>query len=104
MNIHFERECPLHKINCPFRDAGCTFKALKSDMSQHIKESPGVHLNLMAKAVSNQKRHIQTLGEIIEKQKVTIDCLLSKVASMSRFNCSQLIWKIDNFEVCFIFA
>jgi hypothetical protein len=37
-------------------------------MPKHLKESPGIHLNLLCKTVSLQKQQISILSEIVEKQ------------------------------------
>lgn len=100
MQNHLDNECTKYEIACPFSDCQCTFKALRSDMPKHLKESPGLHLNLMCKTIQIQKKQMQLLGEIVEKQKEQLVLLSTKVDSLEKFYGSQLIWKIDNFAVC----
>lgn len=68
-------------------------------MPRHLKESPGVHLNLMCKAISLQKKQIQVLTEIIDKQKVQLESLSGKVGVVEKFYGTHLIWKIDSYAV-----
>lgn len=100
MNDHLENICELHQINCPFHDSGCTFKSLRTEMVKHVKESPGVHLNLVGKTIGLQKKQITLLNEIVSKQNEKIEELIGKVNLLDKFSFSTLVWKIDNFEVC----
>lgn len=99
MAHHLENECSKHEISCPFVDCSCAFKSLRVDMPKHLKESPGIHLNLMCKAMSLQKKQIEILTEIVDKQKEQLATISGKMHSFERFNGSQLIWKIDNYTV-----
>lgn len=99
MQNHLDNECAKHEIACPFVDSNCTFKSLRSEMAKHLKESPGIHLNLMCKTICLQKKQMQILSEIIDKQKEQLASLAGKVGTIERFYGSQLIWKIDNFTV-----
>lgn len=99
MANHLQNECKRHEVSCPFADSNCEFKSLRSEMPKHLKESPGIHLNLMAKTISIQKKQLELLSEIIEKQKEHIFSLSSKVNSIEKHSGSQIIWKIDNFNV-----
>ena len=99
MQAHFENDCANHEISCPFVDSNCEFKALKPAMAKHLKESPGIHLNLMCKTISSQKKAMIILGEVIDRQKEQLTSLNNKLEMMERFYGSQLIWKIDNFAV-----
>jgi hypothetical protein len=56
MQTHLDNECPNHEISCPFVDSNCEFKSLRPAMAKHLKESPGIHLNLMCKTISSQKK------------------------------------------------
>jgi hypothetical protein len=96
---HLENECSKHEISCPFVDSNCTFKSLRGDMPKHLKESPGIHLNLMCKTISLQKKQLQMLSELVDRQKAIVDSVSTKVASVEKFYGSQLIWKIDKFAV-----
>jgi TNF receptor-associated factor 4 len=97
MQNHLDNECTKYEVPCPFSDCQCTFKSLRGDMPKHLKESPGLHLNLMCKTIVVQKKQMQILSEIVEKQKEQLVSLTTKVDSLEKFYGSQLIWKIDNF-------
>jgi TNF receptor-associated factor 4 len=99
MQTHLDNECPNHEISCPFVDSNCEFKSLRPAMAKHLKESPGIHLNLMCKTISSQKKAMILLGEVVDQQKELLMSLNSKLNNMERFYGSQLIWKIDNFAV-----
>ncbi|CAF0912396.1 unnamed protein product [Brachionus calyciflorus] len=97
MSNHLDNECKKHEISCPFTDSGCTFKSLRGEMPKHLKESPGIHLNLICKTLSNQKKQMELISELVEKQKDQIFTLTNKVTTMEKFYGSQIIWKIDHF-------
>ena len=101
MKNHLENDCANHEISCPFVDSNCEFKSLRPAMAKHLKESPGIHLNLMCKTISAQKKATIILGEVIDKQKEQLMSLDNKLNCMERFYGSQLIWKIDNFSVSY---
>ena len=73
-------------------------------MPKHLKESPGIHLNLLCKTVSLQKQQISILSEIVEKQNRDIKTSTSKLQSMETIFGPQFIWKIDNYTVSIIFV
>ncbi len=102
MQDHLDNECTKYEVPCPFSDCQCTFKSLRGEMPKHLKESPGLHLNLMCQTIKIQKKQMMLLSEIVEKQKDQLVVLSSKVDSLEKFYGSQLIWKIDNFAVNFI--
>lgn len=99
MENHLDNECSKHEINCPFVECSCTYKSLRSEMPKHLKESPGIHLNLMCKTLALQKKQMQILTDIIEKQKTQLISIASKTETLNKFYGSQLIWKIDNYSV-----
>lgn len=68
-----------------------------------MKESPGIHLNLLCKTVSLQKQQMQLISDIIEKQKKEIQEVNVKVNSFEKIFGPQFIWKIDNYSVSLIF-
>jgi TNF receptor-associated factor 4 len=52
----------------------------------------------MCKTLSLQKKQMQLLGEIIDKQKDQITALSNKASTLDKYYGSQLIWKIDNYS------
>jgi len=98
IQYHIDNECIKNDILCPFGDCGCTFRAQREDMPKHLKESPGVHLNLMCKAISLQKKQIQALTDIIDKQKTQLELLSGKVGVVEKYYGTHLIWKIENYQ------
>ena len=99
MQDHLERECPKYETPCPFVESGCEMTATRGEMPKHLKESPGIHLNLLCKAINLQKRQMQILTDIIEKQKDQMFNMNLKLTTLERFYGSQLIWKIDSYAV-----
>ena len=97
MQNHLDNECTKYEVPCPFSECQCSFKSLRGDMAKHLKDSPGLHLNLMCKTIQIQKKQMTILSEIVEKQKEQLVMLSTKVDSLEKFYGSQLIWKIDNF-------
>ena len=97
MKHHLENQCNKNAISCPFNDSGCTYKSLRSEMGKHLKESPGLHLNMMCKTIGLQKKQLKLMSEIIEAQKDKIVELCAKVDSMEHFNDAQLVWRIDKY-------
>jgi hypothetical protein len=73
-------------------------------MPKHLKESPGIHLNLLCKTVSLQKQQISILSEIVEKQNREIKTSVNKLQSIEMIFGPQFIWKIDNYTVSIIFV
>jgi hypothetical protein len=73
-------------------------------MPKHLKDSPGIHLNMIGKTISLHKKQMQLLSEIVDKQKEQLILLNNKMNALEKFYGSQLIWKIDNFTVCYIHA
>ncbi len=84
---------------CPFSDCGCQFRSERENMPKHLKESPGLHLNLMCKAISLQKKQISVLTEIVDKQKTQLEVLTGKISVVDKFYGTHLVWKIDGYSV-----
>ncbi|CAF1277098.1 unnamed protein product, partial [Didymodactylos carnosus] len=98
MQNHLDNECLKQELSCPFADCGCEFKAERMLITKHIKESPGIHLNMTGKTISIQKKLLQVHDERMQEQKKWIE-LLAKKANASEKSCgSQLIWKIDSYQ------
>jgi TNF receptor-associated factor 4 len=97
MQHHLDNECNKHEIACPFADSNCPFKSLRSEMGKHLKESPGIHLNLMCKTIGLQKQQLQIISEIIDAQKDQLMKLNNKMMTIEKLNGSQIIWKIDKY-------
>jgi hypothetical protein len=70
-------------------------------MAKHMKESPGIHLNLLCKTVSLQKQQMQILGEVIEKHKKEINDANVRLSSMEKIFGPQFVWKIESYSVWF---
>ena len=94
---HLENTCNKNEIDCPFLDCGCIFKSKRGDMPKHLREAPGIHLNLMCKQLSLQRSQIQILTEIVDKQKDQLAELTDKTDIIHRANSSQLVWKIEKY-------
>lgn len=92
---HLDNVCSKNEITCPFLDCGCAFKSKRVDMPKHLREAPGIHLNLMCKQLALQKSQIQIMTEIVDKQKDQLSELAVKAETVYRNTACQLIWKID---------
>ena len=68
-------------------------------MPKHLKESPGIHLNLMCKTISMHKKQIEALTSVIDKQKAQLETLDNKVTIVEKYYGTHLIWKLDGFAV-----
>jgi hypothetical protein len=99
VQYHIDNECIKNDIICPFSDCGCQFRSERENMPKHLKESPGLHLNLMCKAISLQKKQISVLTEIVDKQKTQLEVLTGKISVVDKFYGTHLVWKIDGYSV-----
>ncbi len=64
-----------------------------------MKESPGIHLNLLCKTVTLQKQQIQIISEVIEKKNKEINDANIRINFLEKLFGPQFIWKIDNYKV-----
>ncbi|CAF1296856.1 unnamed protein product, partial [Didymodactylos carnosus] len=98
MQNHLDNECAKQELPCPFTDCGCEFRAERMSITKHIKESPGIHLNMAGKTISLQKKLLQLQDERMQEQKKWIELLAKKVNALEKCYGSQLIWKIDGYQ------
>lgn len=96
---HLDNVCSKNEIECPFKECGCMFRSKRADMPKHLREAPGIHLNLMCKQLAVQKNQINIMTEIVDKQKEQLSELAHKTEIVYRAIGTQLIWKIDNYTV-----
>lgn len=94
-----DNECPKQELTCPFNDCGCEYRAQRSDIAKHMRESPGLHLNIAGKTVSIQKKLLQAYEERTNEQKKWIEILARKVNALEKTYGAQYIWKIDHYRV-----
>ncbi|CAF1654076.1 unnamed protein product [Adineta ricciae] len=95
---HLENECPKQEIHCPFTDCGCEYLGRRPDIAVHMKENPGIHLNMAGKTITLQKKALQLYDERIKEQKNWIDLLSRKVNALEKSYGAQYIWKIDRYN------
>ena len=99
MNTHLLEVCPLTKIDCPFRYAGCEMQPLRKDMPEHVKESYA-HVTLLAsfteklakenyelrqKALEKEAESLKTyksLQEFQEKTEEEFQCLRKEIQEL----------------------
>lgn len=96
---HLDNECPKQELACPFADCGCDFRGQRTAIAQHMKESPGLHLNIAGKTISIQKKLLQAYEERTNEQKKWIETLARKVNALEKTYGAQYIWKIDHYQV-----
>jgi len=73
------------------------FKSKRADMPKHLREAPGIHLNLMCKQLALQKNQINIMTEIVDKQKEQISEMNHRSDIVFRAIGTQLIWKVDSY-------
>ncbi|CAM2719264.1 unnamed protein product [Rotaria socialis] len=98
MQHHLDHECSKQLLSCPFVDCGCEHRSERSLISKHIKESPGLHLNLAGKTIAVQNKLIQAFDERLNEQKKWIEVLAKKVNALEKTYGAQYIWKIDHYQ------
>ena len=96
MNTHLLEVCPLTKIDCPFRYAGCEMQTLRKDMPQHVKESYA-HVTLLAsfteklakenhelrqKALEKEAESYKSLQEFQQKTEEEFQCLRKEIQEL----------------------
>ena len=96
MNTHLLEVCPLTKIECPFRYAGCEMQSLRKDMPEHVKESY-IHVTLLAsfteklakenhelrqKALEKEAESYKSLQEFQEKTDEEFQCLRKEIQEL----------------------
>jgi len=99
MQTHLDMECPKQELSCPFSECGCEYRAQRADIVKHIKESPGIHLNIAGKTISIQKKLLQAYEERTNEQKKWIEILARKVNALEKTYGAQYIWKIEHYQV-----
>ncbi|CAF0991009.1 unnamed protein product [Rotaria sp. Silwood1] len=98
MQNHLENECPKQELSCPFIDCGCEYRGQRVNITEHIKESPGLHLNVAGKTIAIQKKLLQAFEERMNEQKKWIELLTKKVNALEKTYGAQYIWKIDHYQ------
>ena len=99
MREHLENDCPKQELNCPFVDCGCDYRSERSQMGNHIRESPGLHLNRAGKTIALQNKLLQAFEERLNEQKKWIELLGKQVNALEKTYGAQFIWKIDHYQV-----
>jgi hypothetical protein len=101
MQTHLDNECSKQEISCPFNDCGCEFRGLRNDITRHIKDSPGIHLNMAGKTIAIQKKLLQLYEERTNEQKKWIELLARKVNALEKTYGAHFIWRIEHYQVEF---
>lgn len=99
MKNHLNNDCPKQELSCPFSECGCEYRGQRTDISKHMNESPGLHLNAAGKTISLQKKLLQIYEERTTEQKKWIELLANKVNALEKTFGAQYIWKIDHYQV-----
>jgi TNF receptor-associated factor 4 len=98
MQNHLDNECSKQEIPCPFNDCGCDFRGHRANIAKHMKDAPGIHLNMTGKTISIQKNLLQLYEERTNEQKIWIELLARKVNALEKTYGAQYIWKIDHYQ------
>ena len=80
-------------------DCGCEYRGQRMNIATHMRESPGLHLNIAGKNIAIQKKLLQAYEERTNEQKKWIEALARKVNALEKTYGAQYIWKIDHYQV-----
>lgn len=97
---HLDNECPRQEIACPFQDCGCDYRNYRTAIVQHMKDSPGIHLNQAGKTITIQKRLLALYDERVTEQNKWIELLAKKLSGLEKTYGPQYLWRIDHYQVC----
>jgi len=61
-------QCIYMKVNCKFKDAGCTYVGTKQDMESHIKQSCDEHTNMLCQSLSNMTNKQKETEKQVQRQ------------------------------------
>ena len=86
-------------LPCPFSGCNCEYRGRRTEIAQHLKDMPGIHLNLAGQTISIQKRLLEFFEERVTEQNNWIDLLARKVNAAEKTCGAQFIWKIDHYQV-----
>ena len=65
---------------------------------QHIKDAPGIHLNLAGKTITIQKKLLEMYEERNNEQKQWIELIARKINGLEKSYGPQFIWRIDQYQ------
>lgn len=58
LDQHLKTECPMYEVHCPFEELGCTFRALRRKMAEHVRdECPDHSVRLLEAFRDDRQRH-----------------------------------------------
>ena len=61
LETHFQEECPLVQVVCPYQYAGCKAELVRKDVLQHIEVETSLHLTLLATVTESLVKTSQEL-------------------------------------------
>lgn len=104
--VHMNNECLLIEVPCKFVEAGCTFKAERYKMKEHLSSNIESHLSALSDLVNAQKKQLDIQRERIQLQKEHIQLqketmLLQKqeiIDVRGRTANGEFIWRIPDFN------
>jgi TNF receptor-associated factor 4 len=70
IEVHLSTECPMQETTCDFEWAGCQFKGLRRDVSQHCMRRQLDHMLLLGKACNDLRKENKELKEDCEALKI----------------------------------
>ena len=74
MKYH-QMECPLEKIECPFLEAGCNDKVVRSQLDEHLASNQQAHTLMMMKDYKKTKHKLHETEEQLSSAVATIKLL-----------------------------
>ena len=101
MGCH-QTECPLEKVECPFLEAGCKDRVLRSQLDEHLASNQQAHVLLMMKDYTETKHKLRETEAKLSSAIATIKLLqggtgTSRDASSLVIDHSQRLSKEGDF-------
>ena len=83
LKTHLDKECPLARIDCEFKYAGCKVRLNRKDMSAHLEQNTHAHLRIISEyyqrqiedATSQFQRSLSVLESKVERLQAEKDSL-----------------------------
>ena len=61
LKVHLQKKCPLRRVQCEYKWAGCEVSLSRSEMNTHMHDAAVLHTQLLAKAAKSYRHTISTL-------------------------------------------
>ena len=94
---HKAKECPLQRVNCKYKYAGCEAVLLRKELDTHMEKETKEHLNLVeryAELLKNQNKGLQSLSDTWVTLVGNSSRELCEAKQLLRYNCvyTETLW------------